>query len=159
MLGVWCVVNAIKITEPIFWEHKCSLICHIYTETTVERLSDGGRMYIMNFPNQRTQPLTAQTVLWVLTLLVVDKSKQKNMAPAFSRPDTVHFLHACVWNYKMCGDISHTEVNRNKRIEDVMSQTSPAELRMAMNNVLSNVMRVSEHLENISSTVIVIEIN
>jgi len=59
----------------------------------------------------------------------------------------------------MCGDISHTEVNRNKRIEDVMSQTSPAELRMAMNNVLSNVMRVSEHLENISSTVIVIEIN
>ena len=59
----------------------------------------------------------------------------------------------------MCGVISHTEVNRNKRIEDVMSQTSPAELRMAMNNVLSNVMRVSEHLENISSTVIVIEIN
>ena len=59
----------------------------------------------------------------------------------------------------MCGVISHTEVNRNKRIEDVMSQTSPAELRMAMNNVLSNVMRVSEHLENISSTVIVTEIN
>jgi hypothetical protein len=56
-------------------------------------------------------------------------------------------------------DISHTEVNQNKRIEDVMSPTSPAELRMAMNNVMSNVIRVSEQLKNISSTVIATEIN
>jgi hypothetical protein len=156
---MWCVVNAIKITEPIFWEHKCSLICHTYTDTIVERLSDGGRMHIMNFPNQRTQQLTAQTVLCVLTLLVVDNSKQKNMAPSFSRPDPQHLLHECVWNYEMHGDISHTEVNRNKRIEGVMSPTSPAKLRLAMNNVLSNVMCVSEQMGNISSTIIVIEIN
>jgi len=72
------------------------MTCHIYTDTVVERLSDDGRTYGMNCPNNRTQGLTAQTVLCVLTLLVGDNSKQEIMAPSFSRPDPVHFLRACV---------------------------------------------------------------
>ena len=153
MFGVWCAVSAIKIIDPIFfWEHKCSLICHIYTDTIVERLSDGVRTYSMNFPNNRTQHLKAQTVLSVLTLLVGDKSKQEIMTPSFSRPDPVHFLRECLWNDKMYTDISRTDVNRNERIQDIMSSISPAGLRLATNNVFSNVTRVFEQVVNTAST-------
>jgi hypothetical protein len=72
------------------------MICHIYTDTIVERLSDDGRTYSKNFPNNRTQQLIAQTVLCVLTLLVGDNSKQEIMAPSFFGPDPVHFVRACV---------------------------------------------------------------
>jgi broad specificity polyphosphatase/5'/3'-nucleotidase SurE len=134
MLGVWCAVNIIKIIDAIFWEHKCSLICHIYTDTIAVRWSDGGRIYSINFPNIKAQQLTAQTVLCVLTLFVDDNSKQEIMAPSFSRPDPVNFLRACVWNDKMYSEVSRTEVNQNERIQDITSPISPAELRLTINN-------------------------
>jgi hypothetical protein len=128
----------LKLLSPFFWEHKYSPMCHIYTGTIVERFSDGGRTYSTNFPNKRTQQLTALTVLCVMILLVGHSSKQEFMAPSFSRPDRVHFLRSCVWNDKMHSDIYRTEGNWNERIQVVMSPISPAELRLAMNGVFSN---------------------
>jgi len=106
----------------------------------------------MKFSNKRTQQLTAQTVLCVLTLFVDDNSKQEIMAPSSSRPDPVHFLRACSSNDNMYSEVSRTEFNQNERIQDIMSPISPAELRQTINNVFSNVMRVSEQVENTSGT-------
>jgi len=88
----------------------------------------------MNFSNKRTQQLTAQTDLCVLTLFVDDNSKQGIMTPSFARPDPVHYLRACLRKDKMHSEVSRTEVNQKGRIQEIMSPISPEELRITINN-------------------------
>jgi len=156
----------LKLLIPYFE----SINSHWYVTYTLTPLLNAGLMAgeftAWIFPTKESNNSQRKHDLCILTLLVDDNSKQEIMAPSFSRPDPVHFLRACVWNYKMYSEVSRTEVNQNERIQDIKSPISPAKLWLTINNLLSNVMRVSEQVENTSCTffkktkiVIVIEIN